>query len=374
VALTKKVETRNMVLSIVGERRIEHQLQRLEQRLTHYPEPTATVVLTSHAAQRLTQVDLRVQLGPAGPHLISHQAAETADHAIALAIDDVLRQQERHRSALLHEPSYGVPSRREAREHRHQPVAASSDHEQVQAPAPADVAAADCVHEPDVSITIDPPALHAATHPRSLAGTLDVPEGASGLVVFAHGSGSSRRSPRNRRVARILQDAGFATLLLDLLTAEEEAEDALTGHLRFDIDLLAKRLAGAATWLRVNPVTRGLPLGYFGASTGAGAALVAAAAHPELVGAVVSRGGRPDLAGSALEQVKTPTLLIVGGDDLQVITLNQEALARLKEPKRMEIVPGATHLFEEPGALDRVAELARDWFAHYLTPVGTSRA
>ena len=202
----------------------------------------------------------------------------------------------------------------------------------------------------------------------TLEGNLARPEDARGVVLFAHGSGSSRLSPRNRHVARVLNEAALATLLVDLLTPDEEAIDARTAHLRFDISLLAQRLIGATDWLSDHPDTRGLRVGYFGASTGAAAALVAAAVRAAAVGAVVSRGGRPDLAGRALALVRAPTLLIVGGRDAQVLELNREAFAQLTCEKRLEIVPGATHLFEEPGALDRVAFLARDWFERYLTP------
>lgn len=201
-----------------------------------------------------------------------------------------------------------------------------------------------------------------------LDGTLGLPPDARGIVLFAHGSGSSRHSPRNRQVAGMLQEAGLATLLIDLLTPDEEAVDVRTRALRFDIGLLAGRLAGATDWLGRQPTTQHLRVGYFGASTGAGAALVAAAERPEAAGAVVSRGGRPDLAGEALARVQAPTLLIVGGNDMPVIGLNEEAVAQLHSETRLEIVPGATHLFEEPGALDTVAGLARDWFAHYLAP------
>jgi dienelactone hydrolase len=199
-----------------------------------------------------------------------------------------------------------------------------------------------------------------------LEGTLATPAGACGVVLFAHGSGSSRFSPRNRYVAGVLQAGGIATLLIDLLTPEEEAVDARTGHLRFNIDLLATRLIGATDWLRDHRATRALKVGYFGASTGAGAALVAAAAHPDRVSAIVSRGGRPDLAGAALARVRAPTLLIVGGHDLPVIDLNRAALRQLGCEKHLEIVPGATHLFEEPGTLEAVAELARGWFNRHL--------
>jgi len=200
----------------------------------------------------------------------------------------------------------------------------------------------------------------------SLKGTLAVPAGASGLIAFAHGSGSSRFSPRNRNVARALNGAGFATLLLDLLTASENERDELTAEFRFDIPLLARRLTFTMNWLAAQPLTRLLPIGLFGASTGAAAALIAAAICPELVRAVVSRGGRPDLAGAALEAVCAPTLLIVGGDDVQVIALNRQAARRLRCPHEVAIVAGATHLFEEWGALDRVTELAANWFQHYL--------
>jgi putative phosphoribosyl transferase len=206
-----------------------------------------------------------------------------------------------------------------------------------------------------------------------LEGDLEIPEGAVAVVLFAHGSGSGRHSPRNRFVARELQAAGLGTLLLDLLTPEEEAEDLHTAHLRFDIPLLATRLVAATRWLAADPSTRGLRVGYFGASTGAGAALVAAAAEPERVGAVVSRGGRPDLAGDPLPRVRAPTLLIVGGRDQVVLDLNRAAMARMRAEVHLEIVPGATHLFEEPGALEVVARLARDWFLRYL-PARESKA
>ncbi len=199
-----------------------------------------------------------------------------------------------------------------------------------------------------------------------LEGSLAIPEGAQAVVLFAHGSGSSRFSPRNRAVASVLNNSGIATLLIDLLTAEEEAIDRVTAHLRFDIELLAERLVGATDWLAQAPETRALRIGYFGASTGAAAALMAAVERPQAVGAIVSRGGRPDLAGSALPHVLAPTLLIVGGDDVPVIDMNRDALAELRCEKHLEIVPGATHLFEEPGALEHVADLARNWFKHYL--------
>lgn len=195
---------------------------------------------------------------------------------------------------------------------------------------------------------------------------LTLPSDASGLVLFAHGSGSSRFSPRNRHVAQVLNRAGLATVLADLLTPDEEAADERTRHLRFDIGLLAQRLGGATDWLGQHMQTARLAIGYFGASTGAGAALVAAAQHPDAVRAVVSRGGRPDLAGEALGQVCAPTLLIVGGNDVPVIGLNEQALEQLRSEKQLVIVPGATHLFEEPGTLDTVAIAARDWFLRHL--------
>ena len=208
----------------------------------------------------------------------------------------------------------------------------------------------------------------------TLEGNLNLPEGARAVVLFAHGSGSSRFSSRNRYVARVLNEAKLATLLIDLLTPEEEAIDQRTAHLRFDIRLLAGRLVSATDWLTQNVDTRHLSIGYFGASTGAAAALVAAAERPEVVHAVVSRGGRPDLAGAALPRVRAPTLLIVGGDDVQVIELNRAALALLRCEKQLVIVPGASHLFEEPGALDEVARLAREWFRQHLIPDAQRKA
>lgn len=202
----------------------------------------------------------------------------------------------------------------------------------------------------------------------TLAGDLSVPAGAKGLVLFAHGSGSSRHSPRNRYVAEVLQAAGLATLLMDLLTLEEERVDLQTAQLRFDIELLAGRLVGATDRLKENPDTKSLRIGYFGASTGGGAALVAAAQRPAVVEAVVSRGGRPDLAGADLPRVQAPTLLIVGENDVQVIAMNQQAMAQMRGEKALAIVPGATHLFEEPGALEAVARLARNWLVGYLAP------
>ncbi|MGP8198466.1 MAG: dienelactone hydrolase family protein [Limisphaerales bacterium] len=201
----------------------------------------------------------------------------------------------------------------------------------------------------------------------SLEGEWAAPEGARGIVLFAHGSGSSRHSPRNRFVAGALREANLGTLLFDLLTADEEVVDLQTTRLRFDVALLAERLVHAIDW--VSHREPDLPIGLFGASTGAGAALLAAAQRPERVAAVVSRGGRPDLAGTALRQVQSPTLLIVGERDKQVIELNRSALEQLRGEKKMEIVPRATHLFEEPGALEEVARLAREWFAAHLRTV-----
>lgn len=199
-----------------------------------------------------------------------------------------------------------------------------------------------------------------------LEGSLNVPAAARGMVLFAHGSGSSRHSPRNQYVARALRRAGLGTLLIDLLTSDEESVDQYMRHLRFDIELLAMRLLGAMDWLAQEPATRDLALGYFGASTGAGAALRAAAERPDRVRAVVSRGGRPDLAGTALIRVHAPTLLIVGGADAPVIDLNEQAMELLEVEKELRIIPGATHLFEEPGALEEVARLAADWFVRHL--------
>jgi dienelactone hydrolase len=199
-----------------------------------------------------------------------------------------------------------------------------------------------------------------------LEGNIFIPKNAHGIVLFAHGSGSSRHSPRNKYVAEVLNKSGLATLLIDLLTQEEEKIDDQTAHLRFDIDFLSQRLIGATDWLLKNNETKSLNMGYFGASTGAAAALVAASHNPSVVKAVVSRGGRPDLAGPVLHKVKSPTLLIVGGNDYPVIDMNQEAFDKLKTEKKMVIVPGATHLFEERGTLEVVARLAADWFSIHL--------
>jgi putative phosphoribosyl transferase len=199
-----------------------------------------------------------------------------------------------------------------------------------------------------------------------LEGNLLLPSNAPGVVLFAHGSGSSRFSSRNRYVAEKLREEGLGTLLIDLLTPEEEEVDMRTAHLRFDIELLAVRLIGAIEWLEQEKRTQTMKVGLFGASTGGGAALVAAARRPERVAAVVSRGGRPDLAGAALPHVEAPTLLIVGGDDTPVIAMNRDAYRQMQCVRRLEIVPGATHLFEEPGALEQVARLAGAWFKEHL--------
>jgi dienelactone hydrolase len=205
-----------------------------------------------------------------------------------------------------------------------------------------------------------------------LEGLVSVPEDPHGLVVFVHGSGSSRHSPRNQFVAQTLQEGGLATLLFDLLTAAEEEVDLRTHHLRFDIDLLARRTAGVLEWLDLQPFAHVLKRGLFGSSTGAAAALMAAAELPDKVEAVVSRGGRPDLAGPALSKVEAPTLLIVGANDETVIELNEEALDQMQEgaEKKLMIVPGASHLFEERGTLEYAARLARDWFQMHLDHVG----
>jgi putative phosphoribosyl transferase len=199
-----------------------------------------------------------------------------------------------------------------------------------------------------------------------LSGNLTIPEGAASLVLFAHGSGSSRHSPRNQFVARTLNDGGLATLLFDLLTQHEEASDVRTGEHRFNIGLLAERLVDATNWAKQQERTRDLRVGYFGSSTGGAAALVAASEIPKDVEAIVSRGGRPDLAGDALPKVQVPTLLIVGGNDDIVIELNEQARDQMRCEVKLEIVPGATHLFEEPGALEKVAKVASDWFVNHI--------
>jgi dienelactone hydrolase len=207
-----------------------------------------------------------------------------------------------------------------------------------------------------------------------LEGELKLPKGATGIVLFAHGSGSSRHSRRNQYVAQVIREAGVGTLLFDLLTTEEEAIDAYTGELRFNVDFLGRRLVDATNWVISQPATQHLRIGYFGASTGAAAALIAAVELSNIVAAVVSRGGRPDLAGNALGKVKAPTLLIVGGNDDVVIQLNEEARANLRCMKELKIVPGATHLFEEPGTLEQVAKLASDWFRRKLQPAASAQA
>jgi len=193
-----------------------------------------------------------------------------------------------------------------------------------------------------------------------------IPAEANYLVIFAHGSGSNRHSPRNRQVAQVMQKAGLATLLVSMLSVEEEAEDLIEGNLRFNIELLGSRLTGITDWLHDNPATTGFKYGIFGASTGAAGALICAAERPELVKAVVSRGGRPDMAARYLEKVTVPTLLIAGGDDYPIIDLNRRALAALKCERELVFIPGATHLFEEPGAIEKVAELAKSWFVKHL--------
>jgi putative phosphoribosyl transferase len=203
----------------------------------------------------------------------------------------------------------------------------------------------------------------------SLGGELELPPSAAGLVLFAHGSGSSRHSPRNQSVARVLREAGLGTVLFDLLTPEEEQAEARTGALRFNIPFLAERLVGATRWVLDHASSKDLNAGYFGSSTGAAAALVAAAELGETISAVVSRGGRPDLAGEALERVTAPTLLIVGRNDTPVLPLNEQAYGQLRCEKALRIVPGATHLFEEPGTLETVAQMASEWFAHRLQPM-----
>ena len=226
---------------------------------------------------------------------------------------------------------------------------------------------------PRTTMKIDPPiprptdvTVHAGT--ARLQGVLTLPARATGLVLFAHGSGSSRLSPRNRYVAEVLNQGGLATLLFDLLTPDEERVDQVTRELRFDISLLATRLTGGIDWVATLPATRDLKVGLFGASTGAAAALIAAAGRPETVRAVVSRGGRPDLADEILPQVEAPVLLIVGGLDDEVLALNESARRQLRTKARLEIVAGASHLFEEPGTLERAARLACRWFQEHLDP------
>jgi len=210
--------------------------------------------------------------------------------------------------------------------------------------------------------------VHIPAGKAYLEGDLHVPPGASGIVLFAHGSGSSRQSPRNQFVARVIRDSGNATLLFDLLTPAEEIEDNITAELRFNIGLLAQRLVAATHWVKSQAEIRQLRIGYFGSSTGGGAALVAAAELGKTIAAVVSRGGRPDLAGDALARVHSPTLLIVGEYDESVIELNEQAFIKLRYEKELKIVPAATHLVEEPGALEEVAQLAAEWFRRHLQP------
>jgi dienelactone hydrolase len=199
-----------------------------------------------------------------------------------------------------------------------------------------------------------------------LKGNLRIPAGATGLVIFAHGSGSSRHSPRNRHVAQYLNSRGIGTLLIDLLSSQEEAIDIRTRHLRFDVDMLADRLAAIVRWVAVQAELGGLTIGYFGSSTGSGAALLATARQPDRIAAIVSRGGRPDLAGEALARITVPVRLIVGRNDAQVLALNEQSLRLLNERSKLDVVPGATHLFEEPGTLDKVCELAAEWFSVHL--------
>jgi dienelactone hydrolase len=213
---------------------------------------------------------------------------------------------------------------------------------------------------------MDSPEVSIPLRGATLGGELNVPPGARSLVIFAHGSGSSRHSSRNQSVARALRKVGLGTLLFDLLTAAEEQAEIHTRHLRFNIPFLAERLVAVTKWVRNQPACRDLNVGYFGASTGAAAALVAASELPEIVRAVVSRGGRPDLAEAALDGVKAPTLMVVGAADTPVIPLNEQAYARLRCEKALRLVPGASHLFEEPGALETVAELAGDWMLEHL--------
>ena len=221
--------------------------------------------------------------------------------------------------------------------------------------------------QPGPTLSADERAVRIPIGRVTLEGDLIVPAHPRAVVLFAHGSGSSRFSARNKHVAAQLREHGFGTLLIDLLTPNEDAIDERTAEYRFDIARLAERLVGAVDWLRTEPATSTLPVAIFGASTGGGAALVAAAERPDRVAAVVSRGGRPDLAGAALGRVPSPTLLIVGGNDEQVLELNRAALTQLRATTRLDVVPGATHLFEEPGALDEVARLAAEWIETYAS-------
>jgi dienelactone hydrolase len=218
----------------------------------------------------------------------------------------------------------------------------------------------------EISITTDR-LVNVPAGSVTLEGNLVIPDGAQSLVLFAHGSGSSRHSPRNKSVAEALRKGGLATLLIDLLTAEEDEIDRRTRQLRFDIQRLADRLVEATDWLLQHDETQELDIGYFGSSTGAAAALIAVTERPDAIHAVVSRGGRVDLAGDAIPKVRAPTLLIVGGEDLPVLALSRQAMPQLQAEKRLEVIPGAGHLFEEPGKLDEVAHLARVWFQRHLT-------
>jgi putative phosphoribosyl transferase len=223
-------------------------------------------------------------------------------------------------------------------------------------------------------LAIEHAPVHLSVDSIGLEGDLSVPTAAKGMVLFAHGSGSSRHSPRNRYVADVLNEGGLATLLIDLLTADEQQVDLQTTHLRFNIPFLARRLEAITNWLSIHSEVPNLSLGLFGASTGAAAALVAAAELPQLVRAIVSRGGRPDLAGGALARVEAPTLLIVGGADPAVLDLNRKAIALMRCEKQLQIIPAAGHLFEERGALQKVSALARDWFLQKLTTGPAARA
>ena len=218
----------------------------------------------------------------------------------------------------------------------------------------------------DTNIGLLSPEIKIETGKIALDGYLTVPRNARGIVLFAHGSGSSRKSPRNQYTARELNNAGLATLLFDLLSSHEDLEDRITGEYRFNVTLLAHRLIGVTDWIKQRPNTRNLAVGYFGASTGSAVALIAAAVKPQVVKAVVSRGGRPDLAMKALPDVKAPTLFIIGGSDTAVIDLNKKAYDALTVKKDIVVIAGATHLFEEPGALQKVSQLAADWFKKYL--------
>ncbi|HEU0318825.1 MAG TPA: alpha/beta family hydrolase [Solirubrobacteraceae bacterium] len=303
--------------------------------------------MSDPAAQRRDL--LAALLGPPGPELTCEECFDALDRYVDLELDGAAADRL-------------VPG---MRAHRAGGPACHEDHESLRELVRA--------HDAPPSSGppgVDPPLMRTVSIPAGAAvldGDLAFPDPGRGLVVFAHGSGSGRHSPRNRAVAGALHARGLGTLLIDLLTAAEAAEDLRTTELRFDVDLLGARVIAAIDWTRRQPDLRRAPLGCFGASTGAAAALLAAAARPADVGAVVSRGGRPDLAGNHLAQVRAPTLLIVGGDDHLVTPLNHQALARMScAETAVEIVPGAGHLFAEPGALERVAALAGDWFVDHL--------